>query len=235
MKEVTGSNPVPPTMELKSLYEDDTLLVVDKPAGIDIEGIKIALPGGFAPAHRLDKDTSGVLLVAKNPETLDFLHKQFQERRVDKKYVCLVEGNVPDKEGTIETLVGRSKGDKRKQKVYLAGEPGSEGKREAMSLYRVLQRFKEYTLLEVAPKTGRKHQIRAHLAYIGHPIAGDKLYSFKNQKILTTLKRQFLHASFLRMMMPNGTIREFASALPKDLNVVLDNIAASDSEHDNKT
>lgn len=220
-------------MPLKIIYEDDKLLVVDKPAGIDIEGIKNALPEGSFPAHRLDKDTSGVLLVAKNVETLDFLQKQFQERKVEKKYVCLVEGNIPENEGTIQTLVGRSKGDKRKQKVYFAGEPGSEGKREAVSSYRVLQRFKKYTLLEVTPKTGRKHQIRAHLASIGHPIAGDKLYAFKGQIVPQGLKRQFLHATFLKIGMRDGSKKEFTSELPEDLNSVLQKISVvSETEHD---
>jgi len=214
-------------MGLKIIYEDDTLLVVDKPAGIDIEGIKNALPVGSLPAHRLDKDTSGVLLAAKNLEALDFLHKQFQERRVEKKYICLVQGSVPENEGTIETLVGRAKGDKRKQKIYLAGEPGSEGKREAVSIYRVLQRFKEYTLLEVMPKTGRKHQIRTHLAYIGHPVAGDKLYGFKNQKNPANLKRQFLHASYLKIQLPNCAEKEFSSELPEDLQLCLQQLKNS--------
>ncbi|TSC56918.1 MAG: 23S rRNA pseudouridine synthase [Parcubacteria group bacterium Greene0714_21] len=218
-------------MNLKILYEDDTLLVVDKPAGIDIEGIKNALPKGSFPAHRLDKDTSGVLLVAKNPETLDFLQKQFQQRKVEKKYVCLVEGNVKENKGTIETLVGRSKGDKRKQKVYLAGEPGSEGKREAISSFEVLQRFEKYTLLEVTPKTGRKHQIRAHLAHIGHPIAGDKLYAFKGQSIPQGLKRQFLHATFLKIGMRDGSKKEFKSELPQDLQKVLENLVSRNTQN----
>ena len=226
-------------MNLKILFEDDTLLVVDKPAGIDIEGIKSALPTGSFPAHRLDKDTSGVLLVAKNPETLDFLQKQFQDRTIEKKYICLVEGNIKADEGAIATLLGRAKGDKRKQKVYLVGEPGSRGrslgaslaplasgagKREAKTEYRVLERFKGYTLLEVSPKTGRKHQIRAHMTYLGHPIAGDKLYGYKNQKVPEGLKRQFLHASSLRVPMPDGTLKEFTSTLPDDLQQCLKNL-----------
>lgn len=208
-------------MTLKIIYENDTLIVVDKPPCLDVEALKALLPAGSLPAHRLDKDTSGVLLVAKNPATFDFLQKQFQERKVEKRYVCLAEGNIPQNRGTIETLVGRSKGDKRKQKVYLAGEPGSEGKRDAVSSYAVLDRFKEYTLLEVTPKTGRKHQIRVQLASLGHPIAGDKLYGFKNQKTLPGLQRHFLHASFLRIAMPDGTTKEFRSEVPEDLQKVL--------------
>ncbi|MBI1971408.1 MAG: RluA family pseudouridine synthase [Candidatus Wildermuthbacteria bacterium] len=206
---------------LKILYEDDTLLVIEKPAGIDVEEIKRFLPKDATPAHRLDKDTSGILLVAKTKETLDFFHKQFKERKVEKKYVCLVEGSVKENEGKIETLLGRSPADKRKQKVFLAGQPLSAGKREAVSEYRVLERYKGYTLLEVRPRTGRKHQIRTHLAYLGHPVAGDKLYRFKNQKIPAGLNRQFLHASRLKLQMPDGNIKEFESKLPGDLNLCL--------------
>lgn len=212
-------------MGLKILFEDANVLVVDKPANIDIEGIKNVLPVGSLPAHRLDKDTSGVLLVAKNQETLDFLQKQFQDRTVEKKYVCLVKGNVRgDGANIMETLLGRSPADKRKQKVFLAGQPGSTGKRVAITSYRVLERFRDYVLLEVTPKTGRKHQIRAHLAYIGHPIAGDKLYAFKDQVVPQGLKRQFLHASYLKIKMPNGATKEFSSELPQELQNILNNL-----------
>ena len=212
-------------MVLKIIYEDANLLVVEKPAGIDIEGIQKLLQKGFSLAHRLDKDTSGVLLIAKNEETLLFLRKQFQERTVQKEYLCLVEGEIKEG-GIIETLLGRSPGDRRQQKVYLQGEPGVENKREARTEYKVKERFKGYTLLEVAPKTGRKHQIRVHFANLGHPIAGDKLYGFKNQRIPKGLTRQFLHAHSLRLAMPDGTIKEFTSELPEDLEIVLKNLSA---------
>jgi len=208
-------------MSLNILFENATLQVVDKPAGIDIEGIQALLPAGFTPAHRLDKDTSGVLLVAKNQETLDFLQQQFQERKVQKIYLCLVEGSMDRKEETVETLLSRSSNDRRKQKVFLPGEPGAEGKREAVTHYRIKERYKGYTFLIVQPKTGRKHQIRVHLAHLGHPIAGDKLYGFKDQKIPRGLKRQFLHAHSLQLTMPDGTTKEFTSELPEDLQEVL--------------
>lgn len=216
-------------MLLKTIYEDDNLLVVEKPAGIDIEGIKSILPEGFIPAHRLDKDTSGVLVVAKDKNTLEFLQKQFQERKVGKKYLCLVEGEIKEKERMVETLLGRAPGDRRKQKVYLPGEPKAGGKRQAKTIFKVVERLKGYTLLEAEPKTGRKHQIRSQLAYLGYPVAGDKLYGFKNQKIPSGLKRHFLHASYLKIKLPTGEKREFISPLPEDLKEVLQNLRYANS------
>jgi len=174
--------------------------------------------------HRLDKDTSGILLVAKNDKALEFLQKQFKEREVKKKYLALVAGNLKKEEGVIETLIGRSPGDRRKQKVYLPGEPNVQEKRKAVTEYKVLQRFENYTLIKVEPKTGRKHQIRTHLAYLGHPVAGDKLYGFKNQPRPEGLKRQFLHASYLKVKLPNGKTKEFKSELPNELKLCLQNL-----------
>jgi len=201
-------------MQLKIIYEDDNVLVIDKPAGINSDNFNFR-------AHRLDKDTSGVLLIAKNAQILEFLQKQFKERKVKKKYIALVNGEIKNKEGEIETLLGRSQKDGKKQKVYLPLEPGSEGKRKAITRYKVLQKFKNYTLIEVEPKTGRKHQIRAHFVYLGHPIVGDKMYGFKNQSCPDGLKRQFLHASYLKIKLPNKEIKEFKSELPKDLKNII--------------
>lgn len=201
---------------MKTIYEDENVQVLDKPAGIDVDSIGRRV-------HRLDKDTSGVLLVAKNDEALEFLQKQFQERKVEKKYLALVVGNLKNDGGLIKTLLGRSPKDRRKQKVFLPQEPGAEGKREAVTKYKVLERFKDYTLIEAKPRTGRKHQIRAHLAYLGHPIAGDKMYGFKNQLCPKGLKRQFLHSGYLKIKLPNGETREFKSELPKDLKQCLPN------------
>jgi len=204
-------------MELKVIYEDNNLLVVDKPAGLNCDDFKKRV-------HRLDKDTSGIFLIAKNDETLESLQKQFKEREVKKKYLALVISNLKNKGGIIETLIGRSPKDKRKQKVYLPYEPNSQGKRKAITKYKVLQRFKDYDLVEVRPETGRKHQIRCHLSYLGHPIAGDKMYGFKNQPCPEGLSRQFLHASYIRIKLPDGKIKEFHSDLPKDLSEVLENL-----------
>ena len=201
---------------MKIIYEDENVQVLDKPAGINIDKFE-------KPAHRLDKDTSGVLLLAKDDKTLEFLQKQFKERKVKKKYLALVVGNLKNKQAKIETLLGRSPKDRRKQKVYLSHDPQAKGKRTAITEYKVLQRFKNYDLIEVKPQTGRKHQIRAHLAYLGHPIADDKMYGFKNQPCPKGLSRQFLHSSFLRIELPSGEIKEFKSALPKDLKQCLPN------------
>ena len=231
-------------MDIKIIYEDNDILVVDKPANIVVfpEGkttentlidalvekfpeLKDAgEPPRYGIVHRLDKDTSGVLLVAKNAEALIFLQKQFKNREVEKKYVCLVEGVMENDSGVIETLIARAKGDPRKQRAY-SPINAPKSAREAITEYKVLERFKDYTLLEVEIKTGRRHQIRCHFSYLKHPIAGDKLYGFKNSKIPDGLTRQFLHAQKLKIQLPNGKIQEFISELPEDLEKVKNNLA----------
>ncbi|PJA63516.1 MAG: RNA pseudouridine synthase, partial [Candidatus Portnoybacteria bacterium CG_4_9_14_3_um_filter_43_11] len=188
-------------MEFNIIYQDPNILVIDKPAGLvvfsegqvkkntlidyllekfpDLENVGQAPRYGII--HRLDKDTSGILLIAKNNKALTFFQNQFKEGRVFKKYLALVVGNLKNTGGTIETLIGRSPKDRRKQKIYLPEEPESDKKRKAVTEYKILENFKNFSLIEVVPKTGRKHQIRAHLAYLGYPIAGDKLYGFKRQ------------------------------------------------------
>lgn len=200
--------------KLPIIYEDNDVVVYDKPPGVNSDDI----PGR---AHRLDKDTSGVLVAAKNDETLKLLQEQFKERKTEKKYLVLAAGNISDSEGEIKTLLGRSAKDRRKQKVYLPNEPGAEGKREAITEYKVLERLPGYTFLEAIPKTGRKHQIRAHLNYLGHPIAGDRLYGFKNQPCPERLERQFLHANYLKIKLPNGQEKTFWSDLPENLKKVI--------------
>jgi len=237
-------------MDIKIIYEDNDVLVVDKPAGLIVfpEGDymrffavrqKTALTlidelikeypelknVGEAPrygiAHRLDKDTSGILLVAKNSEALIFFQKQFINREVEKKYICLVEGAIKNNNGRIKTLVARSSRDPRKQTIYQLDEPAPKSAREAITEYKVLEQYKDFTLLEVDIKTGRRHQIRCHLSYLQHPIAGDKLYGFKNSKTPAGLTRQFLHAKYLKIMLPNGETKEFESELPEELTSVL--------------
>ena len=238
-------------MEFKIIYEDNDVLVVDKPAGIVVfaEGeattkipSSLSSSGPFlinelikyrpeiknagqepryGAVHRLDKDTSGILLVAKNNESLIFLQKQFKNREIEKKYLALATGIIKDDGGKVETFVGRSPADPRKQKAYLPGEKVPKGVREAVTEYKVLQRFQEYMLLEVIIKTGRKHQIRCHLTHIHHPVAGDKLYSFKDSPVPAGLTRQFLHASYLKIQLLNGQVKEFASELPEELKTVL--------------
>ncbi len=236
-------------MEIKTIYEDKNVLVVDKPAGVVvfdetlngsallshsslIEKLTGKYPelknAGESPrygiAHRLDKDTSGILLVAKTSEALIFFQKQFKNRGVEKKYMALANGVIKEDEIRVETLIGRSPMDKRKQKAYDISDPKSEGKREAVTVIKVLERFQDFSLLEVEIKTGRRHQIRCHLSYIQHPIAGDKLYGFKNSKTPEGLKRQFLHAAYLKIQLPDGQIKELKSELPEDLKKVLESL-----------
>ena len=223
-------------MPLKILFKSDRLLVVDKAAGFTIEQVaenlktqfpeleKLGAEKRYGIVHRLDKDTSGILLVAKNTQTFENLQEQFAQRKVEKRYTCLVEGTLKQESGTIHTLLARSKADRRKQRTYSLQEH-VEGGREATTEWKVLQRYQDYTLLEVTPKTGRKHQIRVHMASLGNPIAADTLYGFKNQRIPERLTRQFLHASYLKI---GG--EAFTSELPEDLQQVL---YALQTQHDN--
>ena len=215
-------------MDMKTIYEDEDLLVVDKLAGAVVTDIYPDLD----KIHRLDKDTSGVLLIAKNEKSLNFYQKQFAdktkglEKILKKRYIALVVGNVQNDKGKIETLIGRGINDRKKQKVYSEIDPGSkQGKREAITDYVVVKRFEEYTLLEVFPKTGRKHQIRVHLAYINHPIVGDKVYGFKNQPCPEELSQHFLHAGSIRVKMMDEEIKEFHSKLPKDLKEIINKLS----------
>jgi len=208
-------------MGIKIIYEDKDLLVADKPAGLETVEVLARLGKKVFNVHRLDKDTSGINLFAKNQEALIFFQKQFINREIEKRYIALVAGRVKDNKGMIDTLIGRALKEKKKQKAYLEIEPRAEGKRRAVTEYRVIKRFEDYTLLEVMPKTGRKHQIRCHMAYLGHPIVGDKMYGFKGQPCPEGLLRQFLHASYIKIKLPSGEYKEFNSELPEDLEKCL--------------
>ena len=199
------------------IYEDENVRVIDKPAGVNSDDFERRV-------HRLDKDTSGILLIAKNDQTLEFLQRQFKDRKVQKKYLALVVGHLKSEKEEVETLMGRSPKDRRKQKAVLPQDPESTNKRRAKTTFRVLQKFENYDLIEAEPHTGRKHQIRAQLTYLGHPISGDKLYGFKGQICPKGLLRQFLHSSFLKIELPSGETKEFESKLPDDLKKVLDKI-----------
>lgn len=204
-------------MKFNVIYQDNDLLVIEKPAGINSDDFPLRV-------HRLDKETSGIFLIAKNKNSLDFFQKQFKQRKVKKKYLALVWGHLKSSEGKIENLIGRSPKNRKKQKIFLPFEPGAKGKRQAITFYKVLEKFKNFSLIELEPKTGRKHQIRAQLAYLGHPIVGDKLYGFKNQIAPQGLSRQFLHACYLKIKLPNGQEKEFHSPLPQDLIKILNNL-----------
>lgn len=229
---------------MKIVFEDNNIIVIDKPANLTVHPTKLeqtntlvnqliayypAIKGVGDPStssrqvnlrpgivHRLDKDTSGLIIIAKNNKSFEYLKKQFQQRKIIKKYLALVYGKVKDTKGVITKSISLSKKDYNKRSALLDGKSKS-----AWTEYRVIKRFNDYTLLEIYPKTGRTHQIRIHLKSIGYPIVGDKQYKFKRQKTLQGLTRQFLHAQYLKFNMLNGKIAEFKSELPKDLETVL--------------
>ena len=223
--------------KIKVLYEDSNILAVDKPSGIltcpdqrtDDPSTSLRIKENVFDifkkkypklelVHRLDKETSGVLLFAKNKKAHEFLKGQFQSREIKKTYLTIVNGSVKNDHGIINKPIGRSPADFRRR---LAGRGARGEMREAITEYKVLGRYKDYTFLEVEMKTGRRHQIRCHFSYLKHPIAGDKLYAFKNSKIPDGLTRQFLHAQKLKIQLPNGSAEEFISELPEELKKIL--------------
>jgi len=199
------------------IYEDKDLIALNKPAGVNFDWA-LAEKSELLPVHRLDKDTSGVILFAKNEKAAEYLKKLFQSREIKKTYLTLVVGEIKDKEGKIELTIGRSK--KTPLKRVAIGE--KRGKiREAVTEYKVLKRLEEFTLVEVYPKTGRTHQIRSHFAAIGHPVVCDKLYAGKRFACPAGLSRQFLHAFSLELTLPSGTRTRLEAELPGDLEKVL--------------
>ena len=225
----------PEAIPLNILYEDDDLLVVDKPAGLTVHPAPghpahtllnavlshfprlAALSDSLRPGivHRLDRDTSGVMVVAKNTRAQARLIEQFKARSVAKAYLVLVKGKLTPESGVIEAPIGRDPRDRKRMAVVTKG-------REARTEYRVIKYIGGYTLLEVKPETGRTHQIRVHLAAIGYPVVGDKVYGVKSP----FLSRQFIHASRLGFKLPStGKYMEFKSELPPDLAQALEDIA----------
>lgn len=167
--------------------------------------------------HRLDKETSGVMIVARNQETFEKLKRLFKERKVSKKYLALVSGAPKKKSGAIDEPIGRSAGNPTRRGVGLR----ARGARAALTRYKLLERLGGFSLLECAPKTGRTHQLRVHLASIGCPVTGDKVYGKRDNAIPPDLKRQFLHAFSIEFSYPEGRRWHFEAALPEDLDAVL--------------
>ena len=229
------TNLIPEKIPLNIIFENDDVLVVNKSAGMvvhpsaghdsgtlvhaalahapEMEGIGGEIRPGVV--HRLDKDTSGVIIMAKNDSAMQFLQKQFMTRTVKKAYVALVDGKPPTQTGRIEAPIGRDPAHRKKMAVV-----GVSKGREAISEYKTLESFEYHTLLEVAIMTGRTHQIRLHCKFIGTPVVGDPDYGYRRQKIETP--RQFLHAARLIITLPNEeNPRVFEAALPEELEAVL--------------
>jgi 23S rRNA pseudouridine1911/1915/1917 synthase len=240
---------LPEDLPLSVVYEDDDLLVINKPAGMVVHvgaGIKsgtvvnallfhvgkLSSEGGeLRPGivHRLDKMTSGLLLVAKT----DFAHRtlaaRFKSREVHKRYIALVHGRVAQDSGEIVKPVGRDPVHRVRMKI------GGIGARDSRTRYRVLRRFRHFTLLEAELLTGRTHQIRVHLASLGHPVVGDTLYGAPARirvagKEHKTLGRNFLHAASLEFVHPKtNRLIDFSILLPPELESFVDWVQASDS------
>lgn len=196
-------------MSIDILYEDHDVLVINKPSGMAIEGpIQEAWP-----AHRLDKDTSGVLVLAKTADVLTYLRQQFKERQVAKEYLALVFG-VPKKgSGRIDRPLKRSTRYPMRRTIHPDGKP-------AVTDWQVEETFGEaFALLRLTPLTGRTHQLRAHLHWLGHPVIGDKLYTFKKLEWPSGVPapaRQMLHAAQLTLQLPSGDEKTFTAREPVD-------------------
>jgi 23S rRNA pseudouridine1911/1915/1917 synthase len=223
---------------LDIIFENDDLLVINKPAGMvvhpavghtsgtlvnavlgydpDIEGIGGEERPGVV--HRLDKATSGLILLAKNERAHRWLQDQFRLRKVDKTYLALVDGRPPTPSGRVEAHIGRDPSHRKRMAVV----PESRG-REAISEYRTVEEFKAHTLLEFHPLTGRTHQIRLHCAFLKCPIVGDEVYGRKKPSL--EIGRHFLHAFRLKIVLPGEKDqRIFEAPLPDDLVEVLDTL-----------
>lgn len=229
---------VPEDIPLDIIFENADLMVVNKPAGMvvhpavgHISGTLVHAALAHAPemegiggekrpgvVHRLDKDTSGLILLAKNDLAHHWLQDQFRLRKTIKTYIALVDGKPPTPSGRIEAPIGRDNVHRKLMSVS-----GIKKGREAFSEYHTLESFREHTMLEVHPLTGRTHQIRVHLKFIGCPVAGDTVYGHKHATI--ELNRQFLHASRLTILLPGeAKPRMFEAPLPVELVQVLERL-----------
>lgn len=241
-----------PKLPIDILFEDEDILIIDKPAGIAthpvsfeetdtvanwalarISGIRDIGEDPIRPGivHRLDRNTSGILALAKTPEAFDELKRIFADRLAEKRYLALVLGHAPQEMGEIRYPIAPITGTLRRQVIF----PGKEtpvDAREALSYYRVKQRFAECDFLEIAPKTGRTHQIRVHLAAIGCPVLGDRLYGGRRMSRSDMPTRQLLHAGYISFPWQNGT-KTFESPLPSDFQETLSTLSALDETGEN--
>lgn len=226
---------VPENIPLDIIYEDKSLLVVNKPQGMVVHPAPGNLSGTLVNAllfhagdelsgingvkrpgivHRIDKDTSGLLVVAKTDEAHNFLSRQWHEKKPYRSYIALVNGNIKEDEGTINKPLARSPKDRKKMAVVYGG-------REAITHFKVLERFLDYTLIECRLKTGRTHQIRVHMQSENHSIVGDPVYGIKKEKF--SLNGQLLHAKTLGFTHPQtGEEMRFDSEIPDYFAKILD-------------
>jgi 23S rRNA pseudouridine1911/1915/1917 synthase len=234
----------PENIPIDVIYEDDYLIVINKPAGLVVHPAAGISHGTLANAlafhfeqlsttagparpgivHRLDKGTSGLMVVAKTEATHEHLGEQFRARKVFKSYLALAHGQVEKRKGEIDQPIARDPGSRVRMAVVRAGRP-------ALSIYRVRERFDRFTLLDVELKTGRTHQIRVHLAWMKHPVVGDEVYGGGRDKTIadadvrravSKLNRQFLHSGELGFRHPaTGEEMKFNAELPVELSSLL--------------
>jgi 23S rRNA pseudouridine1911/1915/1917 synthase len=228
-------HPLAEPIPLAIIYEDADILVIDKPAGLTVHpapghpshtlvnAILAHCPGLTTSnelmrpgiVHRLDKDTSGLIVIAKNDFAREYLAAQFKSRTVTKGYLVLVQGRLSPEQGIIEAPIGRDPHRRQRMAIVEAGK-------EATTQYQVRKYLDTYTLVEVTPLTGRTHQIRIHLSAIGCPVVGDPVYGIKSAH----LKRQFIHAYRLGFHLPSTKqYQEFTSPLPMDLEQALEHLS----------
>jgi len=225
--------------EPKILYEDKNLLIINKPSGIVVHpGINNidnpSIAGWFLQkypfvldvgenklrpgiVHRLDKETSGVLILVKNNLAFRYMKNLFKTRKIKKKYIVLVRGEIKKQNGIINFPLMRSKKTPIKKKVVIKKDKG----KNALTKYKVLKRYQGYTLLEISPETGRMHQIRVHLASIGFPVVGDKIYGRLKKPGGLNLTHHFLHAQEISFISFDGKELKIQSPLPNDLKKLL--------------
>lgn len=229
---------IPEAITLDLVYEDHNLMIVNKPAGMVVHPAAGHASGTLVHAalahsselraladsqrpgivHRLDKNTSGLIIIAKNETAHQWLQEQFRLRKVNKTYLALVDGHPPTPDGRIETPIGRS-ATSRKQMAVVLPQKG----RNAITEYHTIERFTRHTYLEVHPITGRMHQIRIHLDFIGCPVVGDTVYGLRKPSL--PLMRYFLHATRLSFTLPGETEpRTFVAELPDELGQHLANL-----------
>lgn len=245
--ELEPSTVKPEPIPLDILYEDESVIVINKPAGMVVHPAAGNYSGTLVNAllyhcrntlsgiggierpgivHRLDKDTSGLLMVAKDDFTHNHLSKQLKERTIVRKYLALVKGNIKEDSKKIEIPIGRHVSDRKKMSIK------TKRGRIAITEFTVMERFGDYTLLEIRLKTGRTHQIRVHLSAIGHPVAGDRVYGKSSRPTLMgapkfqisnfSIPRQMLHAAILGFIHPKtGKYLEFNAQLPDDMKDIL--------------
>ncbi len=215
------------------LYEDGDVLALDKPSGVIVTDLLAEVLEKYPSAllaHRLDRDTTGVLVIAKHERAHKYLKRQFQERKVKKLYQAILvgtllpEGGRPT--GTINVPIGRHPSDARRRAT---GKKAEEPRREAVTHYRIIKNYPNFTHVEARPETGRTHQLRVHFKQLGYPIAHDTLYApFTTRP--PVIKRQALHAHKLALKLPSGVEQEFTAPIPADFQQALgalDTLASS--------